>query len=233
MKVKEALKLMNEAVQLRKPNEDKVDEYAEKMANGAKFPAVIMGYWPKTEKYGESGIVDGVQRLLAAEKAGAELDIESKKFPTFADALAYAYEANQAHGLPVTEGQRNKRILLLRQVDSTMSIAKLSKIFGLHQSSIDRILKGDQGEGKSGPKNGTSKSKAHASKDPMKASAIYKTIVKLNNEFVRKRPAQLLELAGYLSPITETAPEGEVDKERVAEVTACAEHLLAVIKLLK
>lgn len=233
MGIKELQGLVNESIALRKPNLDKVAEYAERMKAGVVFPPVVIGVWPKTEKYGETGIIDGLHRMLAAVESKTELSSETKVFKTLSEALAYGYEANMRHGYPVSEGQRNKRIVLMRQLDPTMNIDKLAKVFGIGRSSIDRILKGEQGEGKSGPKGGATKSSAHQSKDPMKANALYKTIVKLNREFVRKRPAQIVELAGYLSPITEGHEEGEVDKERVAEVSALIEHLVACLKLLR
>lgn len=230
---KELQSLVNDSIALRRPNLDKVAEYAERMRAGVTFPAVVIGTWPKTEKYGETGIVDGLHRVLAAVDSGTPLMSETKVFKSLSEALAYGYEANMRHGFPVTEGQRNKRIVLMRQLDPKMNIDMLAKVFGIGRSSIDRILKGEQGEGKSGPKTGTTKSDAHKTKDPMKPSAIYKTIVKLNNEFIRKRPSQGTELAGYLSPISEGHEEGELDKERLAEVEALIEHLIACVNLLR
>jgi len=232
MLLKDLDKLVNEKIKLRNPNLTKVEEYAEKMEAGVVFPPLTIGYWPKSEKYGESGIVDGIHRLIAATKAKvSDLPTVSKKFETLEEALMYMYQANMAHGLPVSEGQRNTRIQLLRKIDPKLNIDKLAKQFGLGRSSIDRILKGEQGEGRSGPKGGATKNKAHQSTEPKKASAIYKIICGLNTEFVRKRPNQIIELGAYLTPISEEAPEGAPDKERMAELDACIAFLAEVLKL--
>lgn len=231
MKLSELVKHINEAVSLRNPNKEKIAEYAEHMKAGKAFPPIVIGHWPNSEKYGESGIVDGMHRLSAAQEAGlTEFSTETKKFPTLESALAYMYTANMSHGLPVTEGQRNKRIILLKQIDAKLTLEQLAKEFGLHPSSIDRILKGQQGEGKSGPK-GANKRKEESA--PKKASQLFKTIEGLNKEFIRKRPNQLVELGAYLSPATEENPEGETDQDKLQELVILHDTLKSLIKELK
>lgn len=231
MNLKELAQHVNESIKLRNPNANKVQEYAEKMEAGAVFPPIEIGYWPKSEKYGESGIVDGIHRLIAATQAKlTDFPTVSKKFQSLEEVLTYMYTANMAHGLPVTDNQRNHRIQLLKKMDPKLNIEKIGKMFHLGKSSIDRILKGEQGEGKSGPK-GANKSAGQGTQDPMKASALLKSIARLNTEFLRKRPNQYVELAGYLSPVTKDHEDGELDKERFAEVEALIAHLEAVVKL--
>lgn len=233
MQLKELATHINESIKLRNPNAAKVDEYTEKMEAGVFFPPITIGYWPKSAKYGESGIVDGIHRLIAATKAKlSEFPTETKKFNTLEEALTFAYTANMAHGLPVTEGQRNNRIQLLKKIDPKLHIEKIAKLFGLGKSSVDRILRGEQGEGKSGPK-GANKSASHKTLEPKSASALYRMITTFNTEFMRKRPDQHIQLAAYLSPNTEEQPDGEVDKEKLSEVVALIEHLDAIVKLLK
>lgn len=231
MKLKELEGYLNEAIKLRSPNAEKAEAYGEAMLAGAKFPSIKVGYWPKTEKYGEKGIVDGVHRFIGATYAKMdEFPVESIKFLTLPEALAYMVTANQEHGIPLTEGQRNKRIVLLKQMDPKLTLEKIAKLFNLHTSSVDRILKGTQGEGKSGVKSGTHASKAHKTNEPKRAAALYKSITNLNEEFRRKRPNQLAELGSYCSPIEEGHPDGKVDEVKVAELKNLATFLTFVVK---
>ena len=235
MKMSEVVSYVNETIALRKPNDHKVAEYAERMAAGVKFPAIVIGRWPKSEKYGEAGIVDGMHRVSAAAAANLkELEVEEKKFNTLEDMLAYMYTVNMSHGLPVTEGQRNARIKLIKQIDPKLTLEKIAKQFGLHPSSVDRILKGSQGEGKSGPKGkGANKSAGQKSQGPKKVQAMFKTIENLNVEFSRKRPNQLAELGAYLSPSTEKNPDGELDEDKYQEIVVLHNYLGGLIKELK
>jgi len=235
LKMSDVVTFVNDEITLRKVNDHKVAEYAERMAAGVKFPAIVIGHWPKSEKYGEAGIVDGIHRVNAAAAANLkELEVEHKDFSTLESMLAYMYTANMSHGLPVTEGQRNARIKLIKQVDPKLTLEKIAKQFGLHPSSVDRILKGAQGEGKSGPKGkGANKSKGQKTQEPRKSAAIFKIIENLNIEFLRKRPNQLAELGAYLSPSTEKFPDGELDQDKFQEIQLLHNYLSVMIKELK
>lgn len=231
MKLAELKTQVNDAVALRNPDKGKIAEYAERMKVGVKFPPVIIGYWPKTEKYGESGIVDGLHRLAAAEAANlTEIEVESQKFSSLKDALSFMYTANMAHGLPVDEKQRNKRIVLLKQIDAKLTLEQLGKEFGLSTASVDRILKGKQGEGKSGPKGANARKEEQ---QPKKAAQLFKTIQGLNVEFLRKRPNQVAELGAYCSPVSEESPDGEVDQDMLQELVLLHDTLKGLIKELK
>lgn len=201
MKVSDLAEHINEKISLRKPNESKIDEYAERMLAGVTFPPVIFGKWPKNEKYGDSGIVDGLHRLAAAIKAKLDsLPSETKVFDSLEQALAFMYTANMEHGLPVTEGQRNARIKLLRQISPEMTLDKIAKQFGIHPSSVDRIIKGKQGEGKSGPK-GANVSKAHKDQKPMKGKAFLSTLERIGGTL--KKASDIAAILEYLNPMGE------------------------------
>lgn len=231
MKLKDLEPYLNEAIKLRSPNTEKAQAYGESMLAGANFPAIKVGHWPKTEKYGECGIVDGVHRFLGATYAKlSDFPVETIKFHTLTEALTYMVTANQEHGIPLTDGQRNKRIVLLKQMDPKLTLEKIGKLFTLHPSSVDRILKGTQGEGKSGVKSGTHTNKAHKNQDPKKANSIFKSITMLNEEFARKRPNQIAELGSYCSPIVEGHPDGLVDQEKVNQLKILVMHLNVIVK---
>jgi len=174
MKVTDALKLVNSEIALRSANTGKIAEYAERMENGVKFPAIVIGKWPKSDTYGESGIVDGLHRLFAAQNAKVEtLDTQTIEFPGVAEMLTYMYTANMAHGLAPTEGQRNARIVMVKKIDPTLTLEKIASQFKLSKSSIDRILKGTQKEGRGGIQTGSKRSKAHKDLEPSKPKAFY------------------------------------------------------------
>lgn len=224
--VSELKELANEKISLRKPNEHKIEEYAERMRAGVVFPPVIVGQWPASEKYGAFGIVDGIHRVGAALKAGVKsLSVEERAFPSLEEALSFMYIANMAHGLPVTEGQRNARIKLLRQIDAKMSIDKLAEIFGLSRSSCDRILKDEQGEGKSGPK-GANKSKAHKSQEPLKAKAFFNALERICETCESK--IAVADILAFAQPETDKGPK--VDKEMLQSLKATIANLTAMAK---
>lgn len=227
MKLEQLEKLINEAVALRPANGDKLAEYAERMEAGVKFPPVVVGSWPLSEKYGQGGVVDGIHRIGAAKVAGIkELDVEEQKFPTLQDALQYMYIANMTHGLPVSEGQRNARIKLMRTIDPTMTLEKIGKIFQLGKSTIQRIVEHGAGEGKPGRKTGAAKNQAHKTQEPLKPKAIMSMLDRLDYTFARVRPTA--EFVAHLSPETEKGPQ--VDKDMVSLINKVVKHFQNVIK---
>jgi hypothetical protein len=140
-------------VDLRAAKEEVINDYALKMKDGQKFPAILLGEFPDSVNDGNKLIIDGMHRFLAAKKAGVELDVEVRKYDNAAAALADMVVHNIKHGLRLTTGDRNKRIKLLASRGYTDT--DLAKMFGLSNMSIGRIKKGEQGEGISGPKKGS------------------------------------------------------------------------------
>ena len=231
MLLKELETWINEKISLRKPNDAKIVEYAERMAEGVKFPPIKLGRWPVNEKYGEVGIVDGLHRVAAASQTKiTELDVEHILFKSLEDALLYMYTSNMAHGLPVSETSRNKRMQLLKKIDPKLGIAELSKQFGVSKSSVDRILKGEQGEGKSGPK-GPNKSAAHGSAEPMKPKAFITALEKMDFTFQRVR--QTKDIIEYFSPSTTDEPEGTLDTEKFVLLEKVRNHLTQLLKTIQ
>ena len=226
MILKELATNVNDAIALRKPNEAKIVEYAERMGAAVEFPPITIGYWPSSEKYGDHGIVDGLHRLAAATLAELkEFPTVSKKFASLEEALLYMYQSNMAHGLPVTEGQRNNRIKLLRQIDPKLTLEKIGKMFELGKSSIQRVLGGEQGEGKSGPK-GANKSKGQKSQEPLKAKAFFSTLERM--DFTCKRVRSVADIIAYAAPESE---EGvTIDAEKVKTIKAVIIHLNNLLK---
>lgn len=216
---------MPKDVFLRSVNKDKLAEYAEKMSAGVVFPPVIVGQWPVSEKYGSIGIPDGVHRIGAALVAGVKtLPVQTVVYKTVTDMLADMYARNMAHGLPVTEGQRNARIQLLRQ--QGMKLEDLASMFHLGKSSVDRIAKGAQGEGKSGPKKGANKSKGQKSQEPMKGKKFFSVLELVNYTLERVRAKA--DVIAYVIP--ETKEGSKVDGEKIEVIEETIENLQQLIK---
>lgn len=222
LRLEELAKAVNESISLRKPNKDTITAYAEKMDAGVEFPPIVIGRWPKSDKYGESGIVDGLHRLAAATQAKLkDFPVEFIQYESLDKALADMYTRNMQHGLPPTEGQRNARIKLLKQINPNETIDTLGKQFGLNRSSIDRILKGKQGEGKSGRKGGANASAAHKTLEPLKPKQFFALLDRL--EFTLNRVRPVADIVAYCSPESEDGVKIDQDKKK---------KLASVVKLL-
>lgn len=192
---------------LRNIIQNKVDEYAEKMSLGVKFPDVIVGEWPEDETYGEQAIIDGNNRLAAAVKSGTTLGVQFKKFGSVAEALAYAYTANMAHGIPVAEGARNARLRLLKKIDPTFTWQKAEEIFKISKASFYDIIKDESRGEKSGRKKGSkvSKSGAHKNQEPLDAKPFFKALGRIEESLTRKRV--FAELVALMTPSTDKDSE--------------------------
>ena len=226
MSIEQLTKLVNEAISLRKPHKDTIANYAEKMESGVQFPSIVVGQWPKSDKYGDSGIIDGLHRLAAATVAKLkEFPVEHVQFETLEQALADMYVRNMQHGLPPTEGQRNARIKLLKQINPNETIDTLAKKFALNRSSIDRILKGKQGEGKSGRKGGANASAAHKTLDALKPKPFFAMLDRL--EFTLNRVRPTADIIAYCTPETDNGVQ--VDKEKKKKLDAVIKLLQGVV----
>ncbi len=227
MLVASLVKEINEAISLRKPHKDTIKSYAEKMEAGVEFPPIVIGQWPKSDKYGESGIVDGLHRLAAASEAKLkDHAVEIVKYESLDQALADMYVRNMQHGLPPTEGQRNARIKLLKQISPNETIDTLGRKFGLNRSSIDRILKGKQGEGKSGRKGGANASASHKTLEPLKPKPFFALLDRVEFTLARVRPTA--DIIAYCSPeVEDKGPD--VDKEKVKKLQTVVKYLNGIL----
>lgn len=222
-------KLINPEIALRNVQEARVAEYAEKMGQGVKFPSVVIGKFPRSEKYGSEGIIDGLHRLTAARAANLKsFPYEEVQYSSLSDMLADMYKRNQAHGLPVTEGQRNARIKLLRA--QGMTLEAIGKEFSLHKSSVDRVVKNQQGDGKPGPKKGANKSPSHADTDGLKPKAFFKALEKIIRTCELKRA--IAKVVEEMIEVTKDAPDGEVNGDMLALIDETITHLTTMKKSL-
>jgi hypothetical protein len=90
----------------------KVDEYAEQMAAGVKFPPAIV-YYDGTAYW----MADGFHRTFAAEKAGKnEIECTIRQ-GTRRDAILCSVGANATHGMPRTNADKRRAVETLLQDD--------------------------------------------------------------------------------------------------------------------
>jgi hypothetical protein len=225
--VERVLKFVNDAIALRKPDEKTAQAYAEKMEQGIKFPPIILGQWPKSEKYGESGIIDGMHRLNAAILAKLkDIDVQIVKYESLEQALADMYTRNMQHGLPPSEGQRNKRIKLLKQINPQETVDTLAKAFALNRSSIARILKDQQGEGKSGRKGGATANAAHKSLSALLPKQFFASLERF--DYTLNKVRATADIIAYVTPQGENGPI--LDKDKKKKLDSVIKQLLTVQK---
>jgi hypothetical protein len=88
-----------------KIDQSTVDDYAEKMAAGDKFPAVVVFIGPDGNI-----LADGFHRLMAARKAGQDsIDIDAH-MGSLRDAILHAVKANALHGLRRTNEDKRRAV---------------------------------------------------------------------------------------------------------------------------
>ena len=108
-------------------NEEKVEEYAEAMENGAEFPPIKV--WEKLD--GTYQVIDGVHRISAYRKLGKEY-IEAEIIQGIEDEvnfMEWAIRENLKHGLPLSrEDKREDARRLYIKGRKPESIARLFKV---------------------------------------------------------------------------------------------------------
>jgi hypothetical protein len=115
---------------------DAVARYAEAMAEGVKFPAVEV-----MEVGGDLIVTDGWHRLRAAQDAGVEIGVNTRK-GTMSDAIRAMVEANGGtRGLPLTRADRRHGVELLLDDPKLVRLSDraIAKIAGVHHSTIASI----------------------------------------------------------------------------------------------
>ena len=108
-------------------NEEKVEEYAEAIENGAEFPPIKV--WKKPD--GTYQVIDGVHRISAYRKLGRQY-IEAEIVEDIQDEIDFmerAIQENLKHGLPLSrEDKREDARRLYLKGRKPESIAKLFKV---------------------------------------------------------------------------------------------------------
>jgi hypothetical protein len=132
-----------------KINASVVRDYAAAMKqqlaeSGLRFPPIVLFTDGKDYRVG-----DGFHRVLAARQAGLT-EIEAEVHPgTQRDALMYSISANSAHGLPRTNADKRKAVLLLLADAewSQWSDREIGRRCGVSHSYVDRMRRDSSGNG--------------------------------------------------------------------------------------
>jgi hypothetical protein len=90
--------------------EAKVEEYAELMRLGVKFPPVVVYHQADTQQY---LLADGFLTLAARQKVGLRNAAAVVRPGTRRDAMIHAVIANGAHGLPMTNREKRRAVTRL------------------------------------------------------------------------------------------------------------------------
>lgn len=127
----------------RKIDQSNVMHYAQLMADGVVFPPIVV--------FGEKHILaDGWHRYWACRKAGIkEIEVVSKE-GTIRDAIYYGISANNEHGLPMTQQDRqdNARKLLMDAEWSKLGVRTIADKVGLSKSTVSNIRNAMEAEGR-------------------------------------------------------------------------------------
>lgn len=115
-------------------HEDVVDDYAEKMSAGVRFPDVVL-FHDGSQYY----MADGFHRGLAAKRIGLTT-INAVVHPgTAADALWFAIGANREHGARMTTADKRHAIELALQRWPSKSAREIAAQIGTHHSWVSDI----------------------------------------------------------------------------------------------
>lgn len=88
-------------------NSDTVDRYAEAMGSGAEFPPVVV-FFDGSEYW----LADGFHRVKAGEKCGQEKIASEVRQGTRRDAQLYSLGANDTHGLPRSNADKRRAVMV-------------------------------------------------------------------------------------------------------------------------
>jgi hypothetical protein len=117
-------------------NEDAVDDYAEAMHNGAKFPPIVVfndgsAMW----------LADGFHRCHASKKAGL-LDIIAEVHKgTRRNAVKFAIQANQTGSVRRTNADKRKCVEIALAEFPDLSDRALAELCGIHQTTVGNVRK--------------------------------------------------------------------------------------------
>jgi len=126
------------------PTDSVIDEYAESIKCGAKFPPVTV-FSNGVEYY----LVDGFHRYFAHKKVDGITEIEAEIHEgTKRDAILHSASVNGTHGLRLTNQDKRKHVLVLLNDEewSQWSNRDIAKHCNVGHSFVDKLRKEVNGE---------------------------------------------------------------------------------------
>lgn len=212
MKVKLSQVTLDASTQSRsKVDQNTVERYTQLIALGKSFPPLVV--------FGETNILaDGWHRYHAYKKAGI-IDVEIHRMDgDRRDAEFYALSANNEHGLPMDmeDCRRNARRLLTDPEWCKISDRKIAELVGLSDTTVLRIRRALEDEGKIEPKTSNrikSASEKQAASEKQE-SASEKQIV--SSEPNESRPEDLQQIKELSDVVSELSEENQKLRDIVA-----------------
>lgn len=212
MKVKLSQVTLDASTQSRsKVDQNTVERYTQLISLGKSFPPLVV--------FGETNILaDGWHRYHAYKKAGI-IDVEIHRMDgDRRDAEFYALSANNEHGLPMDmeDCRRNARRLLTDPEWCKISDRKIAELVGLSDTTVLRIRRALEDEGKIEPKTSNrikSASEKQAASEKQE-SASEKQIV--SSEPNESRPEDLQQIKELSDVVSELSEENQKLRDIVA-----------------
>lgn len=115
-------------------HDEKVEEYAQRMKDGAHFPPIYCGTFGGTVY-----VVDGFHRLAAYKACGINnIEVRIQAFFTRNDMYEYAFRANNIHGINLTDEEIREGIIRIIKMHPEESQRKLAERCGCGRTTIQR-----------------------------------------------------------------------------------------------
>ena len=218
MKVKLSQVTLDASTQSRsKVDQNTVERYTQLIALGKSFPPLVV--------FGETNILaDGWHRYHAYKKAGI-IDVEIHRMDgDRRDAEFYALSANNEHGRPMDmeDCRRNARRLLTDPEWCKISDRKIAELVGLSDTTVLRIRRALEDEGKIEPKTSNRIKSASEKQEYLQAhhqvqedtSASEKQTV--SSEPDESRPEDLQQIKELSDVVSELSEENQKLRDIVA-----------------
>jgi hypothetical protein len=126
-------------------NNDVVQEYAERMAEGCVFPPVLVF----ADGNGTAWLVDGYHRTAACERLGRDNVLAEVRTGTHDDALWASCSANKCHGLRRSNADKRRAVerALVHPRSVRLSDRQIGQYCGVHHHTVGRIRRELECEG--------------------------------------------------------------------------------------
>ena len=117
---------------------EKVEEYAQRMKDGAHFPPIYCGMLGDGDTV---YVVDGFHRLAACKSCGiSAVEVIIEAFATRDQMYEYAFRRNNIHGLNLTEDEIREGIIRIIKMHPEESERKLAERCGCSKTTIHRYV---------------------------------------------------------------------------------------------
>ena len=119
-------------------NAEKVEEYAQRMKDGAHFPPIHCGYVDGEDTL---YVVDGFHRLAACKACGmCDVEVIIQAFTSRDDMYEYAFHANNIHGINLTDEEIREGIIRIIKMHPEESTRKLAERCGCSNATVHRYV---------------------------------------------------------------------------------------------